>query len=72
MYNGFDLPKEELDKNLKFIREEISRVEKQIELLESMKGYHRQSDDARTLIHGFYRIKTELNSLLRHDYDVEN
>lgn len=72
MYNGFELPKEILDQNLKFIREEISRMESRLAELERMKSYHLASDDAQTLRLGYMKLIGELKSLLRHDYDAEN
>ena len=70
--NDFELPKEILNDNLNFIREELERIEKQLKELESLKCYVVASDDAQTLIMGYMRLKTQLNSLLRHDFDAEH
>ncbi len=71
MWNGFDLPKQILDEHLDFIREEIERMNVQIEKLESLKSYQKDADDTRTLLMGYMKLKTEMKSLFRHDYDAE-
>lgn len=72
MWNGFDFPKQILDEHLKFIREERDRISDQLNKLDNLKGYEKRSDDAGTLMKGYQTLLTELNSLLRHDYDAEN
>lgn len=72
MWNGFDLPKPVLDEHLKFIRDERDRMKKQLEKIDNLKEYEKISDDARTLANGYQTLLTELNHLLRHDYDAEN
>lgn len=72
MYNGFDLPKNILDEHLNFIREEKDRITAQLNKLDNLKGYEKSSDDAGTLKKGYQKLLTELNYLLKHDYDAEN
>lgn len=72
MYNGFDLPKNILDEHLKFIREEKDRISAQLNKLDNLKSYEKISDDAKTLTKGYQILITELNSLLRHEYDAED
>lgn len=71
MWNGFDLHKQILDEHLEFIREEIERMNIQIEKLEILKSYQKDADDSRTLLTGYMELRTKMKSLLRHDYDAE-
>lgn len=67
--NGIDLDINILKKNLAFIREEITRVTVIKEQLETGPGA--RSDDAVKILGTYEEILSNLNSLLRYEYDAE-
>ena len=67
--NGIDLDINILKKNLAFIREEITRVTVIKEQLETGPGV--RSDDAVKILGTYEEILSNLNSLLRYEYDAE-
>lgn len=48
------------------------RISAQLNKLDNLKSYEKISDDAKTLTKGYQILITELNSLLRHEYDAED
>ena len=68
--NGIDLDINILKKNLAFIREEITRVTVIKEQLETGPGA--RSDDAVKILGTYEEILSNLNSLLRYEYDAES
>ena len=67
--NGIDLDINILKKNLAFIREEITRITEVKKQLET--GPDARSDDAVKILGIYEEILSNLNSLLRYEYDAE-
>ena len=67
--NGIDLDINILRQNLAFIREEITRITEVKKQLET--GPDARSDDAVKILGIYEEILSNLNSLLRYEYDAE-
>ncbi len=67
--NGINLDINILRKNLAFIREEITRITEVKKQLETSPGV--RSDDAVKILGTYEEILSNLNSLLRYEYDAE-
>ena len=67
--NGINLDINILRKNLAFIREEITRITEVKKQLET--GLGARSDDAVKILGTYEEILSNLNSLLRYEYDAE-
>lgn len=67
--NGINLDINILRKNLAFIREEITRITEVKKQLET--GPDARSDDAVKILGIYEEILSNLNSLLRYEYDAE-
>lgn len=68
--NGINLDINILRKNLAFIREEITRITEVKKQLET--GLGARSDDAVKILGTYEEILSNLNSLLRYEYDAES
>lgn len=67
--NGINLNMNILRSNLTFIREEIARITEVKKQLENSPGA--RSDDAVKILGTYEEILSNLNSLLRYEYDAE-
>lgn len=67
--NGINLDINILRQNLAFIREEITRITEVKKQLET--GPDARSDDAVKILGIYEEILSNLNSLLRYEYDAE-
>lgn len=67
--NGINLDINILRQNLAFIREEITRITEVKKQLET--GHGVRSDDAVKILGTYEEILSNLNSLLRYEYDAE-
>ncbi|WP_455968276.1 hypothetical protein [Butyricimonas virosa] len=67
--NGINLDINILRQNLAFIREEITRITEVKKQLETGPGA--RSDDAVKILGTYEEILSNLNSLLRYEYDAE-
>jgi hypothetical protein len=67
--NGINLDINILRQNLAFIREEITRITEVKKQLET--GPDARSDDAVKILGTYEEILSNLNSLLRYEYDAE-
>ena len=67
--NGINLNMNILRSNLTFIREEIARITEVKKQLENGPGA--RSDDAVKILGTYEEILSNLNSLLRYEYDAE-
>ena len=67
--NGINLNMNILRSNLTFIREEIARITEVKTKLENGPGA--RSDDAVKILGTYEEILSNLNSLLRYEYDAE-
>ena len=67
--NGINLDINILRQNLAFIREEITRITEVKKQLENSPGA--RSDDAVKILGTYEEILSNLNSLLRYEYDAE-
>ena len=67
--NGVNLDINILRQNLAFIREEITRITEVKKQLET--GPDARSDDAVKILGIYEEILSNLNSLLRYEYDAE-
>ena len=67
--NGINLDINILRKNLAFIRGEITRITEVKKQLET--GLGARSDDAVKILGTYEEILSNLNSLLRYEYDAE-
>lgn len=67
--NGINLDINILRQNLAFIREEITRIMEVKKQLET--GPDARSDDAVKILGIYEEILSNLNSLLRYEYDAE-
>lgn len=67
--NGVNLDINILRQNLAFIREEITRITEVKKQLET--GHGARSDDAVKILGTYEKILSNLNSLLRYEYDAE-
>lgn len=68
--NGINLDINILRKNLAFIRGEITRITEVKKQLETGLGV--RSDDAVKILGTYEEILSNLNSLLRYEYDAES
>ena len=68
--NGINLDINILRKNLAFIRGEITRITEVKKQLET--GLCARSDDAVKILGTYEEILSNLNSLLRYEYDAES
>ena len=67
--NGINLDINILRQNLAFIREELTRITEVKKQLETDSGV--RSDDAVKILGTYEEILSNLNSLLRYEYDAE-